>query len=54
VDPPRAASASVLEVLLAVEVPVFTAAAGGAFFPEVGFACVVAVEDVALAAFFVV
>lgn len=42
-NPPRATSTAILEVLLAVEMAVLTAAAGGSFLPEVRLTCAVSV-----------
>ena len=53
-DPSRTTSASILKVLFAVEVAMLTASAGGTFLPKVRLACAVAVQDVALSAFFVI
>jgi len=53
-DAPSAASTSIFEVLLTVEMAMLSATSRRPFLPEIRLAGAITIEDVSLAAFFIV
>jgi hypothetical protein len=53
-DTPGTASTSIFEILLAIEMAMLSATSRWSLFPEIRLAGTITIEDVSLAAFFVI